>query len=163
MQAHAVTDEPAIPPPPRLSPRELAAWRGFLRVHAALVRELDAELVAEHGLPLVSYEVLLYLDVAPGGALRMSDLAESVLLSRSGITRLVDRLVADGLVERARCPEDRRGQLAVITLAGRERLHGARPTHLDGIRRRFLDRFSDGELEQLAALWERALPGSAAV
>jgi len=83
-----------------LSPAELGAWRGFLRVHSALSRELDSELVAEHGLSLSSYEVLLFLAESPDGRMRMAELAESVLLSRSGLTRLADRLERDGLVTR---------------------------------------------------------------
>ncbi len=86
----------------RLDELELGAWRGFLRAHAALSRELDAELTAAHGLPLSTYEVLLFLADSPDGHMRMSDLADSVLLSRSGLTRLVDRLERDGLVQRAR-------------------------------------------------------------
>ena len=103
-----------------LSPLELAAWRGLLRVHSALVAELDRELEVAHGLPLTHYEVLLYLDVAPDRQLRMTELASSVLLSQSGVTRLVDRLERAGLVVREPCPDDRRGLLASITPAGRD-------------------------------------------
>ncbi len=145
-----------------LTGRELAAWRGFLRAHSALVRELDAQLVAAHGLPLSSYEVLLFLDAAPDGRMRMSELAESVLLSRSGVTRLADRLEADGLIERVACPTDRRGLHAVITERGRARLAEARPTHLAGVRAAFLSRFDEDELDQLAGFWERLLPGASA-
>ena len=142
-----------------LSPLELAAWRGLLRIHAALVHELDSELEAAHALPLTHYEVLLYLDVAPNRQLRMSELASSVLLSQSGLTRLVDRLERAGLVVREPCPDDRRGLLASITPAGRERLAEARPTHLAGIRERFLAHLDQGELEALAAAWEHVRPG----
>ncbi len=144
----------------QLSARELAAWRGLLRVHASLIKELDAELERDHGLPLTSYEVLLRLDSAPGRRLRMSDLAESVLLSRSGLTRLVDRLERDGLIERASCPSDARGSFAVLTDRGRRSLRAASGTHLRGIRERFIGHFSDAELEQLAEFWERLLPGA---
>lgn len=144
-----------------LAPSDLAAWRGFLRVHAALTRELDAELAAAHGIPLSSYEVLLHLSDQPNGWMRMSELAESVLLSRSGLTRLVDRLEREGLVRREACPSDARGQNAVVTDAGRELLGTARRTHLAGVRERFLARFSAGELAQLAAFWERLTPGAA--
>jgi DNA-binding MarR family transcriptional regulator len=143
-----------------LSPLELGAWRGFLRAHAALVRELDRELVAEHGLQLHAYEVLLFLGEAPEGRLRMAELAASVLLSQSGLTRLVDRLVESGLVVRERCDDDRRGFFAQITPAARLRLRAARVTHLAGVRERFLSRFDDGELGELAALWERVAPGA---
>ncbi|MDP9496424.1 MAG: MarR family transcriptional regulator, partial [Actinomycetota bacterium] len=93
----------------------MAAWRTFLRAHAVLVRRLEAELVAEHDLPLASYDVLVQLSEAPQQRLRMTELADRVLLSRSGLTRLVDRLVRDGLVERQACSEDARGMLAVLT------------------------------------------------
>ena len=102
----------------RLGAQELAAWRGFLRVQSSLFRELDAELTAAHDLPLRSYEVLLLLEDAPQRRLRMSDLSRSVLLSPSGVTRLVDRLQREGLVDRERCPEDGRGYFAVLSDAG---------------------------------------------
>jgi DNA-binding MarR family transcriptional regulator len=142
-----------------LSKRELAAWRGFLRVHAALTRELDAELVAGHGLPLSSYEVLLTVADAPGERMRMSEIADSVLLSRSGVTRLVDRLERDGLVERIPCEDDARGQYAVLTPRGREAFDAARMTHLAGVRRRFLEQFEPDELQGMTAFWERLAPG----
>jgi len=145
-----------------LAPVELAAWRGLLRSHAALVRELDAELQARHGLSLHEYEVLLTLAEAPDGRMRMSELAEAVVLSQSGLTRLVDRLVHDGSVERRRCDGDRRGFNAELTAAGRKRLREARATHLAGVRSRFLDRFSEEELGVLAGFWERAVPGATA-
>ena len=143
----------------QLSPLELAAWRGFLRVHAALVRELDRELTLAHDLPATHYEVLLHLDNAPDHRLRMSELASSVLLSQSGITRLVDRLERDGLVERVPCADDRRGLWAILTDAGRSRLAEARPTHLAGVRARFLDHFGDEELQAFSDAWERLQPG----
>ncbi|HEX8103999.1 MAG TPA: MarR family transcriptional regulator [Solirubrobacteraceae bacterium] len=155
------TEAPA--PPAELSPGELAAWRGLLRVHAALMKALDAELESEHGLPLTSYEVLLFLRAAPGGRLRMADLADRVLLSRSGMTRLVDRLERDGLIARAQCPRDARGCFAVLTPDGEAVLERARPTHLGGIRERFLRHFSAQELEHLAGCWDRVVPGAAQV
>ncbi len=144
-----------------LEPEALAAWRGFLRAHSALTKELDAELVAAHGLSLSSYEVLLYLADSAQGQLRMSDLAGSVLLSRSGLTRLVDRLERDGLVRRESCPSDLRGFNALITDEGRELFATARRTHLAGVHERFLGRFSREELRTLTALWERLQPGAA--
>ena len=135
----------------QLNDRELAAWRGFLRVHASLVRDLDRELEEAHGLPLSHYEVLLHLANAPDERLRMSDLASSVLLSQSGVTRLVDRLERAGHVVRNPCPEDRRVLYAQLT--------EARPTHLAGVRARFLTHFDDSELDDLAAAWERVRPG----
>jgi DNA-binding MarR family transcriptional regulator len=139
----------------RLSPVELGAWRGFLRAHAAIVRRLDAELESEHGLSLSGYEVLLLLHEAPGRRLRMSELADSALLSHSGMTRLVDRLVEAGFVQRRRCEEDRRGFFAELTPAGAKLFGRARATHLRGIRERFVSRLSERELAELAALWDR--------
>ena len=146
-----------------LAPAELGAWRGMLRVHSALVKALDAELIAVHGLPLTSYEVLINLQAAPDRRRRMAELADSVLLSRSGTTRLVDRLERDGLLERDTCDSDGRGCFAVLTVQGEELLSKARATHLEGVRERFLRHFADTELEQMAAWWDRALPGAAAV
>jgi DNA-binding MarR family transcriptional regulator len=145
-----------------LSAEELGAWRGLLRVHTALVKALDAELAAAHDLPLSSYEVLITLESAPGRKRRMAELADSVLLSRSGMTRLVDRLADNGLLERDLCTDDGRGCYAVLTDKGAEVLATARPTHLDGVRERFLRHFSTDELVMLAAMWERVLPGAAA-
>jgi DNA-binding MarR family transcriptional regulator len=145
----------------RLTDEELGAWRGMLRVHAELLRDLDAELEARHGLPITSYDVLVNLAEAPDGRLRMRDLADAVLLSRSGLTRLVDRLEREGLLRRVPCAADARGAYAEVTPAGHERLAEARPTHLAGVRRRFLDRFDGPELVQLAGVWERVLPGAA--
>jgi DNA-binding MarR family transcriptional regulator len=143
-----------------LTPGELGAWRGMLRVHAALLRTLDAELDAAHDLPLTSYDVLIYLKDAPGKRLRMAELADSVLLSRSGVTRLVDRLEREGLLVRDTCVDDGRGLYAVLTAQGEALLERARPTHLEGVRERFLRHFSEAELETLAGFWERVLPGS---
>ena len=145
-----------------LSAAELGAWRGMLRVHTALLRALDAELDAAHGLPLTSYDVLIYLKQAPRKRLRMAELADSVLLSRSGVTRLVDRLEREGLLVRDTCDDDGRGLYAVLTRKGEDLLERARPTHLAGVRERFLSHLSEEELEQMAAYWERVLPGSAA-
>jgi DNA-binding MarR family transcriptional regulator len=145
-----------------LSPAELGAWRGMLRVHTALVKALDAELAAAHDLPLSSYEVLIALESAPGRRRRMAELADSVLLSRSGMTRLVDRLANCGLIERDLCTDDGRGCFAVLTDKGAELLASARPTHLDGVRERFLAHFAEDELRLLASWWERVLPGAVA-
>jgi len=134
---------------------ELAAWRGFLQAHARLVRDLDEELRAAHGLPLSSYDVLTTLESAPGRRLRMRELADAVLLSRSGLTRLVDRLEREGLVAREECEEDARGSFAVLTGAGLGALREARPTHHEGVRRRFLGALDAGEVTRLGALWSR--------
>jgi DNA-binding MarR family transcriptional regulator len=138
----------------RRDPR-LAAWSTFLRAHAKVVRALESELQAEQELALTDYDVLIQLSAADDRRLRMSDLADRLLLSRSGATRLVDRLVADGLVERVVCDSDRRGQWASLTDAGHRRLREASPTHLRGIAEHFLDRFDADELAELGALLNR--------
>ncbi len=127
----------------------------MLRAHAGLVRELDAELAREHDMPLSSYEVLLYLNDSAEGRMRMAELADSVLLSRSGLTRLVDRLERQGLLKRERCESDARGFFAEITPEGRRAFSEARKTHLDGVRRVFLSRFSRDELRTLGGLWQK--------
>jgi DNA-binding MarR family transcriptional regulator len=144
-----------------LSRQELGAWRGFLRVHSSLFHQLDTELSEADDLPLRSYEVLLLLENAPQRRLRMADLSRSVLLSPSGVTRLVDRLEREGLVARERCPEDGRGYNAVLTDEGDARLRRARATHLAGVRRLFLDKLGDDDLVQLAAFWDKLVPGAA--
>lgn len=141
--------------PQPLSERELAAWRGLLRTHAMLVKRLDAELEAEHGLALTSYEVLLHVALAEGGRMRMCDIAESVLLSRSGLTRLVDRLERDGLVRRVSCADDARGAYAQLTERGKAKLREARTTHLEGVRRHFLSHLAPEQQDLLADAWER--------
>src|SRR5919106_4485239 len=144
-----------------LTREELGAWRGLLRVHAALTKALDAELMSEHDLPLSSYEVLLFLCDSPDGRMRMSELADGALLSRSGLTRLVDRMERDGLIRRQRCEQDQRGWYAEITDDGRELFERARRTHLDGVRERFLSHLSRDEQRTLAELWEKVSPGAA--
>ncbi|MDQ3850202.1 MAG: MarR family transcriptional regulator [Actinomycetota bacterium] len=146
---------------PQLTPLELRAWRGLLRVHTALVKSLDAELEVAHGLQLSSYEVLMYLADAEDQRMRMCDLASTILLSRSGLTRLVDRLAREGLIERVACTDDARGAFAKLTPAGREKLRAARETHLSGVRAFFLDRFTEEELGLLGDFWDRVLPGIA--
>jgi DNA-binding MarR family transcriptional regulator len=125
-----------------------------------LVKALDAELQAEHGLPLSSYEVLITLRTAPAKRLRMAELADRVILSRSAMTRLVDRLEREGLLERDKCSSDARGFFAVLTPKGEELLASARPTHLDGVRDRFLTHFGQEELTTLARWWDRLVPGA---
>jgi DNA-binding MarR family transcriptional regulator len=139
------------------------AWRSFLRAHAKVTRVLDAELSAECDLPLGSYEVLLHLNEAPERRLRMTDLADRVLLSRSGLTRLVDRLERDGLIRRESCPSDLRGTNAVLTDEGYARLKAAAPAHLRGVREHVVDLLTPEELEVLAKALGRLagpLPGN---
>src|SRR4051794_33058222 len=117
----------------RLTQLERGAWVGFLRAHHVLVAELDDDLRRRHGLPLTSFDVLAQLALAPGGQLRMSGLAGAVLRSRSGLTRLVERLEAKGLLARRECTEDARGAYAVLTDEGKARMAEARETHLAGV------------------------------
>ena len=129
-------------------------------MHSALTKQLDADLLSHHGLSLSSYEVLLHLHDSPGGCARMSDIASSVLLSRSGLTRLVDRLERAGLVRREGVEGDARGSNAVITPAGKRAFAAARRTHLAGVRERFLEPLSGTDRRTLARLCARILPGS---
>ena len=133
----------------------MRAWVHLLRAHAAITRQFNSELVHAHGLTLNDYEVLLHLSRAPEGRLRRVDLAERILLTASGITRLLDGLERLGYVERGQCPGDGRVTYAVLTEAGYEKLCEASPTHLESIRGLFGDRFADDELETLARLLER--------
>lgn len=143
----------------RLDGAALDAWRGYLTSHAAILRALDAELVAEHGLTTRDYEVLLFLAQADGRHLPMSALAERTMLTRSGITRLVDGLVGNGLIERHACLNDARVSYAQLTDVGYETLRKASRSHVAGVRRLFVERFSDEELDTLAELLDR-LPGA---
>jgi DNA-binding MarR family transcriptional regulator len=140
-----------------LSPRELAAWRGMLQVHARVARALDAQMRAEHGLTVSQYEVLLFLAGAPGRRLRMSEIADRALLTRSGLTRLVDRLVELGHVTRCAAEQDGRGSFAELTEQGRAAFAAAQRTHREGVRRFFLDRLSPADQEALAGVWTRFL------
>src|SRR5271165_2241176 len=141
-----------------LSEGELRAWRGLLRAHSCLAKRLDAELEREHRLPMTSYEVLHHLEHSSGGRMRMCDLAEQAHLSRSGLTRLVDRLEREQLLERCSCEHDARGSYACLTPTGRQRLIEARGTHQAVVREHFLSRFSESELSLMAEMWERIAP-----
>jgi DNA-binding MarR family transcriptional regulator len=143
----------------RLEGAALDAWRSYLQSHAAIVRQLDAELVAAQGMTTRDYEVLLYLAQAPERKLPMSSLATSTMLTRSGITRLVDGLVESGLIERVGCDDDARVSYARLTELGYGRLREAGCTHIASIKRLFLEHFSPSEVEQLASLLSR-LPGA---
>lgn len=144
----------------RLDGSALEAWRSYLQSHAGIVRELDAELIAQHGITVRDYEVLLYLAQADERKLPMSALSERTMLTRSGITRLVDGLVGQGWIERVSCASDARVSYARLTEPGYEKLRQAGCTHVAGIERLFLAHFSGPELEQLAGLLGR-LPGAA--
>jgi DNA-binding MarR family transcriptional regulator len=158
----SVTQSPDIRP---LAPRDprLEPWRAFLQAHARISRRLDEELRAEHDVSLAEYDALLTIADAPDRRIRMRQLADSVLLSKSGVTRLVDRLVADGLVERDTCLTDARGAEAVLTAAGLERLRRASRTHLRGIDEHFLAAVDADDLtviqRSMLAVADRVGPG----
>ncbi|MEU6780685.1 MarR family transcriptional regulator [Nonomuraea angiospora] len=135
-----------------LTAEELAVWRMMQRAQVRITRHLEAELHVAHDLPLASYEVLVQLAEAPERRLRMNDLAGRVLLSRSGLTRLIDRLQRDGLVSREACADDARGLFAVLTDAGAERLAEATPTYLRGVRTQFLDLLGAEEITRVRAM-----------
>jgi len=143
----------------RLDDGELAAWLGLLQAHALVARRLDAALQESHRLSLVEHTVLERLRAA-GGRMRMSDLAGSALLSPSGVSRLVDRLVIGGLIERTAWRQDGRAIYAVITEDGRRLLREAETTYVSELREGFLDNFSKEEVGALGALLARVLPTS---
>lgn len=146
MDAH-VTDATTTE---ELTELELAAWRGFLEAHRRVTDVLEEELRVDESLPLAWYDVLVQLSEAPGRSLRMLELADAVLLSKSGLTRLVDRMEGQGLVARTPCRDDRRGVVAVLTDAGLQRLRDAAPTHVRGVRQHFADLLQPGEAAVLA-------------
>lgn len=143
--------------PELLNPQELAAWRGMLRTYTLVQRELESRLEARDGLQNSSYEVLMHLSDAPDGRMRLSDLASLAVLSRSGLTRMIDRLEREGQVVRERCPDDARGYFAVLTDEGRASVEAARVEYLRDVRELFLDRLSSHELDVLGGVWSRLL------
>lgn len=124
----------------------LAVWADFLRFHATVIDVLERDLVTRSGLALAWFDVLVQLDAAPDGRLRMQELAAAVVLSKSGLTRLIDRLERAGYVARTSCPSDRRGTYAEITPAGREALRRARPIHLQGVADHFAAHLGAGDM-----------------
>jgi len=141
----------------RLERSRLEVWQQFLRAHRRVLAVLGDELEQERGLPLAWYEVLLHVERAPDRRLRMGDLADAVVLSPSGLTRLVDRMVDDGLVRREPCPSDRRSTYAVLTGDGRSALRRAAPTHLRGIDEHFARLLTDDEVDVLSRALGRVL------
>ena len=137
----------------------LDAWVRLLRGHAAATRAMSAELLADHGLTINDYEVLILLSRADGGRMRRVDLADELLLTASGVTRLLDRLERAGWVDRATCSSDRRVVYAELTDVGRAKLEEASGSHLSAVREYFERRYSEAELRQLAELLGR-LPGA---
>ncbi|MEU7816608.1 MarR family transcriptional regulator [Pseudonocardia sp. NPDC049154] len=135
----------------------VAAWAALLRTHAAVLRELERDLERAQGMPLTWYDVLLELNSAPERRLRMQELGERAVVSRSRVSRIVDELARAGLVVREQDPADRRGSWAVLTPAGRERLRAAAPGYLDGIARHFADHLTPEERDTIAAALQRVL------
>lgn len=138
-----------------LTDSEMQAWRSMLIAHAKLYGVLDTELIENHGITFAEYEVLVHTSESEGGAIRMSALADAVLISRSGLTRRVQHLVASGLLEKRECKEDRRGLFAVLTPVGWEKLRCASRTHVNGVRRHLLSKFTSSELEGFTLAMEK--------
>lgn len=136
-------------------PQQFGAWVSFLRAHAAITRELSAQLQREHCLTLNDYEVLLHLRHADSGMLRRVDLAQRILLTASGITRLLEGLERSGLVSKETCASDARVSYAKLTEAGAAKLEVAAVTHRRGIDELFLGRYSNSELATLTELLVR--------
>lgn len=139
---------------------EMRAWRALLGAHGHLARSLDEELQAAHGVSLLDHEVLIHLSEAPGGRLRMADLANRVVMSRSGLTRRVDRLVDAGLARRIPCASDARGVWAELTTSGRTQLEAASRTHVEGVRTHFVSKMTRTQLAQLAEALEPVAGGA---
>ncbi len=148
----STTELPATPP---FAEHELAAWRGMLEAYARVTQQLDAQMRAEQGLSVSAYEVLMFLDDAPEHRMRMSDIAQSVLLSRSGCTRLVDRLVELGYVTRCAATTDGRGLYAELTDAGLAKVRIARAIYREDVRRFFLDHLTTTDQIALGDIWTR--------
>jgi DNA-binding MarR family transcriptional regulator len=134
----------------------LAVWAAFLRAHSTVLAKLERELQDERDLPLTWYDVLFQLSAADA-ELRMQELARSVLLSKSGLTRLVDRMEAAGLVARRTCDADRRGTWVGLTEQGRATLRRAAPIHLRGVGEHFTDRLDEADLAALKTALEKVL------
>jgi len=137
----------------------LLTWVALLRAQAAVVDGVESELIARHGLPVSWHEVLVRLARADGGAMRMQELAREVLLSKSGLTRLADRMEDAGLIERSKCGTDRRGTYAVITEAGRRMLRESFPAFMSAVDQHFAGRLSADELSALRTLLGKVLEG----
>lgn len=140
---------------PWLDESEMRAWRSILLAHFRLFNQLDCELVRAHGITLAEYEVLVHTSESPRGLIRMSQLADAVLVSRSGLTRRINHLVDAGFVKKSRCDEDKRGTFAELTPLGWQVLREAAPTHLKGVRDHLISKLSRTELEALAEALEK--------
>jgi DNA-binding MarR family transcriptional regulator len=151
-------DEPPEPDP--FTPEEFAAWRGMLRIHSAVFRELDRQLLAEHGFGIDSYGVMITLVSAPARKLPIGELGLHRNLSPSGISRSVDRLTKLGLLERNTNPDDGRSLLVCLTANGLQRLREAQISHHRIVREMLLSHYDRRDLQRLGELWEKAMPGA---
>ena len=155
------SDELASPPEPNpFTPAEFAAWRGLLRVHSTVMRELDRRLLRDHGLGIDAYGVLVTMVGQPGSRMTIGELGERRNLSPSGISRSVDKLVKEELVERTTNPADARSLLVGLTAHGVLRLREAQVTHHATVRELLLDHLDERDIETLGELWEKAIPGT---
>lgn len=148
------------PEPDPFTPDEFGAWRGMIRVHSTVFRELDRRLLREHSFGVDAYGVLITLLTTPGRSLPIGELGVQRNLSPSGVSRSVDRLAKSGLVQRTTNPADRRGQLVGLTPEGLQRLRAAQVTHHAVVRELLLDHLTEHDIKRLSDLWEKAMPGS---
>ena len=148
------------PEPNPFTPPEFAAWRGMLRVHSTVMRELDRRLLRVHGFGIDAYGVLVTMVNAPGSRMTIGELGENRNLSPSGISRSVDKLEKAGLVERTTNPADERSRLVGLTDQGLQRLREAQITHHATVRELLIDRLDDREIRKLGHIWEKAMPGA---
>ena len=155
------SDQLASPPEPNpFTPAQFAAWRGLLRVHSTVMRELDRRLLNAHGLGIDAYGVLVTMVGQPGSRMTIGELGERRNLSPSGISRSVDKLVKEELVERTTNPADARSLLVGLTAHGVQRLREAQVTHHATVRELLLDHLDERDIETLGELWEKAIPGT---
>jgi len=139
-----------------LDPGEMRAWRAFIDGSQRLLEVLNRELSDAHGLSLADYRILVLLSEAESQAMRMSDLADGIVASRSRLTHQIRRLEAAGIVTRQECVDDKRGVLAILTAEGRRRLEAAAPTHLEGVRKHLIDQLGTAEQRTITEVFERA-------
>jgi len=142
-------------PTPWLDEAETEAWRTFIAVATTVIRDIDSDLKIHSGLSFEDYDVLVHLSEASDHRLRMIELSERILHSRSRLTQRIDRMASRGLVKREHCTDDRRGTLAVLTAEGNAAIVRAAPEHLESVRRRIIDRFDATELASLTTLLRR--------
>jgi DNA-binding MarR family transcriptional regulator len=131
----------------RLTDQELSAWRFFIKSHARIIEQIERDLEEEKRVPLSTYDVLIALFEAQDRRLRLQDLTKKVIITKSGLTRLLDRIEKEGLIRRERSETDRRGFYAVLTEEGEQQLRKAWPIYAKGIKSYFASPLSSEELE----------------